>query len=142
MDAEALTLRALREDLALQLARVLRDRGASQLQAARELGIPQPTLSLIYRGRVDSLSIELLIRIAVRLGVPLVLQTGREPAEAGVFRAVDEKVAARTGFSRVAESARLEALEAVRPLTATQRLQKFLQHNRQMAALRRAGARG
>lgn len=146
MDAEAATLRALRADLALQLARALRARGSSQSQAARELGVPQPTLSLICRGKVDSLSIELLIRIAVRLGLPLVLQTGVDPAEAGVFRTAPERVAAgsrpsRAGLSRVADAARLEALEALRSVPATRRLQRFLEHNRQMAALRRAVAR-
>lgn len=151
MDAEVLTLHALRADLALQLARALRARGLSQSQAARELGVPQPTLSLIHRGKVDSLSIELLIRIAVRLGLPLVLQTGVEPSEAGVFRilpgrTMPKKLAqhsqsTRVGFSRLADAARLEALEAARSLTTTQRLQKFLDHNRQVAALRRAAGR-
>ena len=36
-------------------------------------------------GRVSQLSLELLIRIAVRAGLPVVLQTGKDAEEAGVF---------------------------------------------------------
>ena len=72
----------MRSDVALQIARYVMRSAPTQLTAAKRLSIPQPTLSKIMHGRVTELSLELLIRIAVRAGMPLVLQTGRAPAEA------------------------------------------------------------
>lgn len=62
--------------MAHQIARRAQQQGVSQLARARHLGIPQPTLSKIVNGRVSDLSLELLIRSAVRAGLPMTLQTG------------------------------------------------------------------
>src|ERR1700679_3251992 len=79
------TIHSLRRDLALQVSRAVRQLGATQMVAAQQLGVPQPTLSKLINGRVDNLSIELLIRIAVRAGLSLTLQTGDAAEQAGVF---------------------------------------------------------
>ena len=79
------TVQALRSDVALQIARHARRMGVSQLVAARQLGLPQPTLSKIINGRVSDLSLELLIRTAARAGLAMTLHTGRVPQEAGAF---------------------------------------------------------
>src|SRR5688500_7949336 len=83
--SDVATIQALRGDLALQISRCLRRRGLSQVAAARLLDIPQPTLSKIFNGHVDELSLELLVRIAVRAGLPVVMQTGDAPEEAGAY---------------------------------------------------------
>ena len=57
--------------------------GYTQVVAARRLSLPQPTLSKIINGRVSDLSIEFLLRVAIRAGLPLTLQTGRNATEAG-----------------------------------------------------------
>lgn len=82
---EESTIQSLRSGLALQIAQFAKNLGTTQARAAVRLGIPQPTVSKIINGRVSDLSVELLIRVAVRAGLSLTLQTGRVPAEAGAF---------------------------------------------------------
>jgi len=131
-------IHALRSDVALQVARHVQRRGLTQVTAARDLGIPQPTVSKIMNGRVAELSLELLIRIAFRAGLHLVLQTGNEPSEAGAFVAGATPARSRLS-SKVGEGAREALLETARRLTPEQRLDAHLQHNRLVAELHRAG---
>jgi predicted XRE-type DNA-binding protein len=130
------TVRALRGDLALQISRCLRRRGLSQIAAAKLLDVPQPTLSKIVNGRVDELSLELLIRIAVRAGLPVVMQTGDVPEEAGAY--VLRKSATLTlspQRSRLAERAREASIESARKLTAEQRLDAMLEQTQLVSQL-------
>jgi predicted XRE-type DNA-binding protein len=133
------TIHALRGDVALQVARYVRARSLSQVAAAEQLGIPQPTLSKIMNGKVADLSLELLIRIAVRAGLHLVLQTGNVPAEAGAFVAGGVRASPPASRSRVAEEARAALLETARRLTPEQRLEAHLEHNQLVTALHQAG---
>src|ERR1700683_1962209 len=84
-NADTRTVHALRSDLALQIARHIRRSGQTQATAAKRLAVPQPTVSQIMHGKVSQLSLELLIRIAVRAELPVVLQTGKDAEEAGAF---------------------------------------------------------
>ncbi len=136
---EVLTIQALRSDVALQIARCLRRRGFNQIAGAKWLGVPQPTLSKIMNGRVADLSLELLIRIAVRAGVPMVLQTGRLPEEAGAFVFSEQGRAPRSSGSRLADGARDSLIESTRRLTSEQRLDAFLEHSQLVGELREAG---
>jgi predicted XRE-type DNA-binding protein len=132
------TIQALRRDLALQIARYVARSGSSQVAAARSLGIPQPTLSKIANAQVAELSLELLIRVAVRARLPLVMQTGNDPSEAGVFvsgTALHE----RAQRSRLAERARHELDASWQSLTPEQRLDAQLKHSELLAELQRAG---
>jgi transcriptional regulator with XRE-family HTH domain len=118
----------------------VRARALTQTQAAEKLGIPQPTLSKIANGRTEELSLELLIRIAVRLGLPLVLQTGTAPEEAGVF--VRAQPVESTGArSKLAEGAHKALAESARHLSPEARLDAVLEHGRLVTALRDAGRR-
>lgn len=138
MDAPDLaTIQALRSDLALQIARHARREWPSQVAAAKDLGIPQPTLSRIANGQVAELSLELLIRIAVRARLPVILQTGKEPAEAGVFISVAPPPDRKTR-SQVADQARDALAATARQLTPEQRLDAFLRHCELVTALHRA----
>ena len=141
MSPEAATIQALRSDLALQIARFVERQGHSQVEAARRLAIPQPTVSKIMNGRVSELSLELLIRVAVRAGLPVVMQTGRAPEEAGVFVSGMHRAEHPGQRSPVAESARDSLLEATRNLTPEQRLRAHLEHNELLHAFHRAGRR-
>ncbi len=136
--ADAATIAALRADVALQIARHIQRLGVNQLSAASRLRVPQPTLSKIVNRRLSGLSLELLIRIAVRGGVPLSLQTGLVPQEAGAFVATRAVAGARTFPSRVAEDSR-HAAQRFEAGTAVQRLQAFVAHNELLALLRQAG---
>jgi predicted XRE-type DNA-binding protein len=131
------TIYSLRRDLALQISRLALRLGGTQLAAAERLGLPQPTLSKIMNGRVSDLSIEFLIRIAVRAGFPITLQTGSVPEEAGAFvcgLARESRV-----FSKLANEARESLLDAERRLTPAQRLEAFLEHNQLLGSLHQAG---
>jgi predicted XRE-type DNA-binding protein len=130
---------ALRLDLALQIARHIRRRGLTQLAAAQKLQIPQPTLSKIANGRVSDLSLELLIRIAVRAQLPLTLQTGRIPEEAGAFAHAHFARAVPANRSALAEQARASRVTVERSLSVAQRLETFLAHSEQVALLFEAG---
>jgi predicted XRE-type DNA-binding protein len=137
---DAATVQALRSDLALQISRCVKDRGWSQLAAAQSLQIPQPTLSRVMNGRVEGLSLELLIRIAVRAGLPVVLQTGEAPQEAGVHVARRNRVApAYPAISRLAQDAREALIASARRLTPEQRLQAMLEQTQLVSQLHAAG---
>jgi len=131
------TIQFLRRDIALQISRLARRLGGTQMAAAKQLGVPQPTISKIMNGRVSDLSIEFLIRIAVRAGLPITLQTGHVPEEAGAFvsRLSQESRASR---SKLADKARESLLDSERRLTPTQRLEAFLEHNQLLGILHQA----
>jgi len=133
------TVQALRSDLALQIKRhVARDR-QTQVAAAKRLAIPQPTLSKIMRGQVEAVSLELMLKIAVRAGLSVVLQTGKDAAEAGVYvSGITTSKPARIQ-SRLANEARLAVIESVRALSPEQRLEAHLKHSELVTALHRAG---
>ena len=92
--------------MALQLARYAHRTGLTQIAAAKQLGLPQPTLSKIINGRVSDLSLELLIRVAVRAGLPMTLQTGLVPQEAGAFSSPTRSRLPRASPSKPGDAAR------------------------------------
>jgi predicted XRE-type DNA-binding protein len=135
------TIHALRRDVALQIARRVQARRQTQVAVAQDLGIPQPTLSKIMNGNVSDLSLELLIRIAVRSGLQLVLQTGGEPSEVGAFVA-GRATSSRAGpTSKVADAARESLLDLARQMTPEQRLDAQLRHSELVTELHHAGRR-
>jgi predicted XRE-type DNA-binding protein len=133
------TVHALRSDVALQLARFTQRMRLSQVEAAKQLGLPQPTLSKIINGRVSDVSLELLIRTAARACLPMTLQTGRVPQEAGAFVSGTHSRSSRASRSRLGEEARESLNQSVSRLTPTERLQAFLEHNQLLGALHQAG---
>ena len=135
------TVWALRRDVAHQIARRVKHWDSTQLAAARRLGIPQPTLSKVVNGRVADLSLELLIRIAVRAGLPMTLQTGQIPEEAGAFVSRNSIRGARAHASALAAEARDSLARSGRNLTPAQRLEAFLEHNQLVGELHAAGRR-
>lgn len=67
----------IRSQLAATLEHYITRKGWSQTQAARELKVPQPTLSKIMNGNIEKLSIEFLVKLAVRVGLPVNVSAGR-----------------------------------------------------------------
>jgi predicted XRE-type DNA-binding protein len=133
------TVQALRSDVALQLARFAQRMGVTQVVAAKQLGLPQPTLSKIINGRVSDVSLELLIRVAVRAGLPMTLQTGHVPQEAGAFSRGTHSRSTRAVRSMLADAARKSLAQSEGSLTPSQRLEAFLEHNQLLGALHEAG---
>lgn len=132
-------VKALRSDLALQIARHVERDGQTQVATAKRLAIPQPTMSKIMRGQVDEVSLELMLKVAVRAGLSVVLQTGKDPAEAGVYvSGITPSLPARNK-SRLAEEARHAVNESVRSWTPEKRLEAHLKHSELVTELHRAG---
>lgn len=132
---------ALRSDLALQIARHVARDGQLQMATAKRLAIPQPTMSKIMRGQVNGLSLELMLKVAVRAGLSVVLQTGKDPAEAGVYVTGSTAREPARIKSRLAETARHELNDSIRSLTPEKRLEAHLKHNELVNELHRAGMR-
>lgn len=61
----------LRSRLMVMLARLIADRGLTQLEAAHLLGVSQPRVSDIARGRVERFTIDALVEMLARAGVHL-----------------------------------------------------------------------
>lgn len=64
-DAEELLVKA---QLALQIARVLKQRGLTQSKAAALTGLPQPKLSNLLRGKFTGVSEDRMMRCLAALG--------------------------------------------------------------------------
>jgi transcriptional regulator with XRE-family HTH domain len=139
MASDEATIQSLRRDIALQVSKIARRSGDTQIALARRLGIPQPTLSKIINGRVHDLSIELLLRVAIRAGLALTLQTGRDAAEAGAFVSGLVRGSIRENGSRLAKEARKSLQSSANHLTPAEHLEAYLQHNQLLAMLHQAG---
>ena len=133
------TVHALRSDVALQIARYTERLGISQVAAAKQLDVPQPTLSKIVNGHTSDLSLELLLRIAVRAGLRITLQTGLIPQEAGAFISAGRHSSARAFPSKITARTHASLKESLRELTPAQRLEAFVEHNQLASELREAG---
>ena len=136
---DSAAIQRLRSDVALQLARYTHRMGVTQSVAAQRIGLPQPTLSKIINDRVSDLSLELLIRVAVRAGLPITLQTGLVPQEAGVFSSRTPSRSSAAFRSKLGDAVRRSLVESESGLTATQRLEAFLEHSQLVCALQAAG---
>lgn len=130
------TVRALRGGVALQIAQFTRRLGITQIRAAKQLGIPQPTLSKIVNARVSDISLELLIRLTVRAGLSLSLQTGHVAQNDGAFVS---NAHARALRYRLSDEDRDSLIRSQSLLSPSQRLEAFLEHSQHLAALRHAG---
>ena len=60
--------RLAKAELAIKIAEILRRRKLTQTQAAAVLGVDQPKVSALIRGRLSGFSIERLLRFLLRLG--------------------------------------------------------------------------
>ena len=65
-EAEKLRIRA---ELMARLGRVIEDEGLTQGEAARLLGVSQPRVSALVRGKIDLFSIDSLVKMLSRAGV-------------------------------------------------------------------------
>lgn len=77
---EAANLRA-RADLILAIEAKLDEFGWSQTTAAANLGLTQPRVSDLVRGKISRFSLDTLVNIAARLGLHTRLVITAEPGE-------------------------------------------------------------
>ena len=78
-DAEELDTKA---NLAIQIALILKSRGLTQSEAARVLGVDQPKVSAIVRGRLEKFSVERLCRLLTGLGCDVDIRVRRRTRRA------------------------------------------------------------
>ena len=73
-------------DLAREIVRLVRRNGWKQVRAAKELGIDQPKVSALMRGRLESFSTERLIRFLIALDqeVEIAVRPKKAQEQAGV----------------------------------------------------------
>jgi len=74
---EEATALHIRSQLAVTLEQHIERREWSQAEAARVLKVPQPTISKIVNGNIEKLSIEFLVKLTVRAGLPVEISSGR-----------------------------------------------------------------
>ena len=67
----------IRTDLMIQIEKILEERGLTQAKAAKLLGVSQPRVSDLVRGRIRLFSIDTLVGLLARLGVTVSLHTRR-----------------------------------------------------------------
>ncbi len=67
----------IRTDLMLQVSQIIEKRGLTQRAAAAALGVTQPRVSDLVRGRVELFSIDTLVEMLSRLGVSVTVKTTR-----------------------------------------------------------------
>ncbi|MFN2317259.1 MAG: helix-turn-helix domain-containing protein [Gemmatimonadales bacterium] len=59
----------IRSDLMISLSRVIQRRGLTQVQAAGLLGVSQPRISDLTRGKIDRFSIDTLVAMLGQAGL-------------------------------------------------------------------------
>lgn len=74
----------IRSDLMIQLQKLISVRGLTQAQAAKILGVTQPRVSDLLRGRIDLFSTDAIIDMLARFGVrvKIVLKPSRRGLKA------------------------------------------------------------
>lgn len=65
--AEAANLTA-RSDMMIQIERIVKDAGWTQVEAARQCGVTQPRINDLLRGRIENFSLDVLVNIVAALG--------------------------------------------------------------------------
>ena len=58
----------LKSNLAIEIGRIIKNKGWTQKQAAEIIGISQPRISMMLRDQLDDLSVDALLRAVHRLG--------------------------------------------------------------------------
>ncbi len=70
----------VRSDLMIQLRRTIEQRGMTQKAAAKALGVTQPRISDLMRGRLDQFSIDTLVDMLAQLGLEVSVRVTRRAA--------------------------------------------------------------
>lgn len=65
-EAEVMKLRA---EVMLRTAQRLKEQGWTQAEAARQLGVTQPRISKLIKGKVEDFSLDMLLTLAARAGL-------------------------------------------------------------------------
>ncbi len=64
---EALNMK-LRADLMIHISKIINDNGWKQEKAAKKLGVTQPRISDLQRGKIDLFSLDMLVNMLASIG--------------------------------------------------------------------------
>jgi predicted XRE-type DNA-binding protein len=67
----------IRADLMSQLKRVIETRGLTQKEAAEAMGVTQPRVSDLVRGKIDLFTIDTLVEMLTHLGMAVTVTARR-----------------------------------------------------------------
>ncbi len=67
----------IRSDLMSQIEQLIKERKLTQKKAAKLLGVTQPRISDLKRGKIDLFSIDALVEMLARLDVTVTVKTKR-----------------------------------------------------------------
>ena len=70
---EEATVLQMRAELMADLRKLIEDRGLTQSEAAKELGVSQSRISDLVRGKWEKFSLEMLVTLATRAGIRVTL---------------------------------------------------------------------
>ena len=70
----------LRSELLTAVRDAVKSWRLTQVQAASQLGVTQPRLNDLLRGRIDKFSLDALVTLSERAGLTVRLEIEREPA--------------------------------------------------------------
>lgn len=73
---EAAATMRLRSDLMMAIEQTVASWGLTQARAAKRLGISQPRLNDLLRGRIGKFSLDALVSLAARAGIRLQVEIG------------------------------------------------------------------
>ena len=76
-EAENLKVRAM---LMVELEKHIREKGLTQKKAAERLGVTQPRISDLMRGKIDLFSVDTLITMLTHAGLKVDVKVSRSPA--------------------------------------------------------------
>ncbi len=72
-DAEEAANLALRSELMMRIEQWFRDSGRTQAAAAKTLGVSQPRMNLLLKGKIGEFSLDALVNMATRAGLRVVI---------------------------------------------------------------------
>ena len=70
---EEATVLQMRAELMADLRKLIEDRGITQAEAAKELGVSQSRISDLVRGKWEKFSLEMLVTLATKAGIRVTL---------------------------------------------------------------------
>ena len=72
----------MRSDLMIRMVDFYQNSGMTRAVAAKLLGVSQPRLDSLLKGKIDRFSLDALVKIASRAGLTVRLVIGRQPEPA------------------------------------------------------------
>jgi predicted XRE-type DNA-binding protein len=70
---------ALRSELMVRIWQFVKASGLTQAEVAGRLGLTQPRLNALLKGKIEQFSLDALVNVATRAGLRVALKIGRTP---------------------------------------------------------------